>query len=107
MPFKTQMCPLCSRAQHHRMYPVKGIIKKCVNCKGSHVTYWRGGPRFPRKRHHQFKRKPDVIEKAPIKTPKSFLNFKHLIPPQSQLPTIEPLTRTLSQANHINNKAFQ
>ncbi|GIY34528.1 hypothetical protein CDAR_554351 [Caerostris darwini] len=81
----------------------KESSKTCVNCKGSHIAYWRGCSRFPRKRHHQSKRKLELIEKAPIRDSENFPQLQHLIHPQSQLSTKELPMRTSFQSNHINN----
>ncbi|GIX79826.1 hypothetical protein CEXT_333831 [Caerostris extrusa] len=81
----------------------KESSKTCGNCKGSHVAYWRGCTRFPRKRHHQSKRKFELIEKAPIRDSENFPQLQHLIHPQTQLSTKELPMRTSFQSNHINN----
>ncbi|GIY30755.1 hypothetical protein CDAR_309391 [Caerostris darwini] len=56
-----------------------------VNCKGSHVVYWRGCPQFPRKGHQQLKRKPEFPLNPPTK--ENFRQLQTTHPPV--IPTIE------------------
>ncbi|GIY55675.1 hypothetical protein CDAR_528921 [Caerostris darwini] len=69
--------------------------------KRYYVTYWRGCPRFPKKRHHQSKRKPEFIEKAPIR---DSINFPQL---QTTYTPTAPTMQTSQQVNHSNIKSPQ
>ncbi|GIY61181.1 nucleic-acid-binding protein from transposon X-element [Caerostris darwini] len=80
----------------------KESTKTCVNCKGSHVAYWRGCPGFPKKRYHESERKPEVIEKVPIKDPENFPQLQ-----TSHTPTVPAINNGTTYANITASKPYR